>query len=67
MKAYTYNTAGLYVAEIEADESPLEPGVYLLPANSTTKSPPAAKEGKIPRWNGSSWRMVKDRSADTAE
>ena len=67
MKAHTFDSAGLYVATIEADESPLEPGVFLLPANSTTKEPPAAKEGKIPRWNGSSWRMVKDRSAEGAE
>jgi hypothetical protein len=56
--AYQYETAGLYVGQTGADESPLEPGVYLLPAGCTLTAPPAATAGKVPRWNGRGWQMV---------
>lgn len=57
--AYQYDYAGLYAGKTEADESPLEPGVYLLPARSTLTEPPAAiPEGKWPRWNGAVWDLV---------
>lgn len=57
--AYQYDTAGLYIGETVADESPLEPGVYLLPARCTIKPPPATvTDGKVPRWTGKSWQLV---------
>jgi hypothetical protein len=57
--AYQYDTAGMYAGETEADESPLEPGVYLLPARCTFVAPPAdVPEGKWPRWVGSAWSLV---------
>ena len=61
--AYTFDNAGMFIARIIADESPLEPGVYLLPPNSTLEDPPEVAEGKIPRWNGSTWRAVTKRQA----
>jgi hypothetical protein len=36
-----------------ADESPLEPGVYLLPAGAVDTSAPSIPEGKKAKWNGS--------------
>jgi hypothetical protein len=58
-KVYQYDSAGLYVGETLADESPLEPGVYLLPARTVEKAPltewPA---DKWPRYNGSDWVLV---------
>ena len=40
-KIYNYDsTTRIYVGESEAPESPLEPGVYLIPAHATTIAPP---------------------------
>lgn len=59
MIAYQYARDGLYQGETEADESPMEPGVYLLPARCTLTPPPAdVPEGKWPRWNGADWVLA---------
>ena len=48
---------GYYVGATFADESPLEPGVYLLPAGAIDKEPPKnLEEGKRYRPWGSGWR-----------
>jgi hypothetical protein len=42
-----------------ADESPLEPGVYLLPARTVNTQPPQIPEGKIAKWdNGWSFEDI---------
>lgn len=56
--AYMYDSAGFYTGSTEATASPLESGVYLLPANATLQEPPEATEGKQARWNGTSWSLV---------
>ena len=59
MNAYQFDRAGLFVGTTEADESPLEPGVYLLPARCTFTQPPAnVPSDQWPRWNGSAWQLV---------
>lgn len=59
MIAYQYDSAGHYVGETVADESPLEPGKYLLPARCTLTPPPAdVPADKTPRWNGTAWDVV---------
>lgn len=59
MIVYQYDPAGIYQGTTEADESPLEPGVWLMPARTTAVPPPAdAPEGRRPRWNGSRWDLV---------
>jgi hypothetical protein len=59
MQAYQYDQAGLLSGETVADESPMEPGVYLLPANCTLTPPPAeVPDDKWPRWNGKAWALV---------
>lgn len=48
---------GYFVAAVVADESPIEPGVYLLPAGAIDKAPPAVVEpGKRYRVWGAGWR-----------
>lgn len=59
MIAYQYDSAGLYQGEFLADESPLEPGVFLLPARCTTAPPPQDLPAThCPRWNGTTWDIV---------
>lgn len=51
---------GWYLGEVEADEDPLEPGRYLIPAHAVETAPPARPwpDGKVPRWDGSDWIML---------
>lgn len=55
---YQTNPLGVYVGPVQADESPLEPGVYLVPGGCVTEPPPLAPELKAPRWNGKSWDII---------
>lgn len=57
--AYQLNRAGLLIGTTVADESPLEPGVWHVPANCTLIDPPSEiPEGKWPRFNGTAWDLV---------
>lgn len=41
MKVYQFHpVSGDFLWEAEADESPLEPGIFLIPAHATTDAPP---------------------------
>jgi len=56
---YLYNQAGLFVCESIADESPLEPGIFLLPGNSTEIQPPKEwSDSQWPRFNGVDWEII---------
>jgi hypothetical protein len=52
------DAAGYFVAGVVADESPLEPGVFLLPGGSIDVAPPTIPEGKVALWQGESWAFV---------
>jgi hypothetical protein len=66
--AYQFDRAGLYVGETVADESPMEPGVYLVPAGCTLAAPPAdVPADKWPRFNGKAWQLVNRPAAPAAE
>lgn len=57
--AYQYDYVGLYSGTTDADESPLEPGVFLLPAKCTFTQPSAEiPDGQWPRWNGFQWELI---------
>lgn len=58
LTVYQYDSAGLYAGDTLADESPLEPGVYLYPARSTATPPPEHSDDQWPRWNGVSWQLI---------
>ena len=56
---YQYNLSGLYVGTTIADESPLEPGIYLIPANCTETAPPDQwPDDQWPRWTGVQWELI---------
>ena len=58
---YQFDLAGRYLGETIADASPLETGVYLLPARTTETAPPPRDtwpDGSWPRWNGIEWTLT---------
>ena len=57
--AYDSNTKEL-LGTTQAQESPLEKGIVLMPANSTATEPPALGENQAAVWNGSGWDVVAD-------
>lgn len=61
MEIYHYHPEyKFYVGSDPADESPLEPGVYLIPAHATDIEPPDCPVGKLAAFNGVSWDLVND-------
>jgi hypothetical protein len=57
MKIYNYDSNGIYIGESVADESPLEPSVFLIPALATTIAAPKATKGKMVVFNGNEWEL----------
>lgn len=55
---YQTDPLGLYIGPVEADESPLEPGVFLIPGGCVETPPPPAPEFKIACWTGKRWQLL---------
>lgn len=49
------NADGIFVGPVIADESPLEPGVLLLPAGAVDLAPPLLEAGQFARYEGGAW------------
>lgn len=52
---YQTDVDGVYVGQVAADESPLEPDVFLIPAGCIEVAPPSFGEGQRARWVGNQW------------
>lgn len=55
---YQTSPLGLFTGITEADESPLEPGVFLIPGGCVEVPPPLIPDNKAAHWNGSDWQLV---------
>lgn len=56
---YQTNHLGLYVGPVEAEESPLEPGVFLIPGGCVEVSPPTDIQAfKAACWTGNAWQLL---------
>lgn len=64
MIVYQTDVNSLLVSSVEADQSPLEPGVYLIPAGCIDVPPPDAIAGHVRRWTGAVWEQVPDHRGE---
>lgn len=62
MIGYIYDSYDFYVGETNVFESPLEPGVFPLPPNTTLVKPPEQTINRIAKWDGSKWVTVPNYS-----
>lgn len=51
------NADGYFIGTTIADESPLEPDVFLLPGGAVDAPAPAVPEGKMAKWNGAGFDL----------
>lgn len=54
---YLYDQSGAFAGEYVAQESPLEPGVFITPVASVDMAPPPIDDGLQAMWNGHEWRL----------
>lgn len=67
-RIYEYDHNGEYLESdkpVYARESPLEPGVFLIPANATAVAPPEAVAGKARIFDGAAWTLAEDHRGET--
>ena len=58
MNIYHYIAdTGIFYSEGVADESPLEPGIFLIPAHATTVAPPDVTEPEIAVFRDGEWSV----------
>lgn len=51
--------AGLFAGTADADESPLEPGVFHIPRGCVEVAPPDSwPDDKWPRWRSGTWELI---------
>ncbi len=60
MLIYHYDPDGVYVGSSEADPSPLEPGVFLIPARATALAPPHTGENEAAVFKNNAWTLEPD-------
>lgn len=57
MIVYQTNSNGVYLGPTEADPSPLEPGVWLIPGGCVEVEPPMIPPGHVAVWDGGAWSI----------
>lgn len=55
MKIYLYNKNGYYTNKEDAQESPKEPGIFLIPSNATTIKPPVTADNERAKFVNNNW------------
>jgi len=66
MQVYNYRPdTGEFICATDARESPLEPGVFLIPANATEVAPPTSAAGVAYLFQNGGWQSVPDHRGET--
>lgn len=66
MKIHNYSpTTGEYLNTTVADESPLEPGIFMIPALATDMTPPTLKANEVAVFSAGVWVVVPDYRSQT--
>jgi hypothetical protein len=66
MKVYSYNTnTGEFLGSQDALESPLEHGVFLIPAGATEVQPPTPSIGSVAVFGDGEWTVLPDHRGET--
>lgn len=61
MDIYNYDSVtGEFITVSQANQSPLEPGVFLVPANATTLPPLKPGPNQAPAFKDGAWTLVAD-------
>ncbi len=55
--AYQTNKDGVFVGPVKRQKSPLEPGVFLVPAGAVVVEPPSFAAGEMAVWDGAAWSV----------
>lgn len=63
---YQTNSEGVFVDYVEADESPLEPGVFLIPAGCVVEEPPSFAFPQRARYADGAW-IIEDTPVEEPE
>lgn len=64
IQVYQVRQDGVLIGYTAADESPLEPGAYLIPGYCVTEEPPSFSEGHQARWDWDAEEWVIEPCAD---
>ena len=59
MDVYQTNKDGVFVYVTVADQDPMDPSNWLIPAGCVEVEPPSVAENQLARWDGTSW-LVED-------
>ena len=66
MQIYHYHPAtGVLLYASDADQSPLEENVFLIPANATDIEPPVAHANQVPVFSAGAWMLEPDFRGQT--
>lgn len=60
MNVYQTDQDGYFVGEVEARESPLDPGAFLIPAGCVTAAPPATAANEAAQFVDGAWVVQPD-------
>lgn len=55
---YQTDHLGIYTGTTQADTSPLEADVWLIPGGCVELPPPTPGEHQVPRWDGQCWQLI---------
>ena len=60
IQVYSYDVLNYFTGSSYAQENPVNPGTYLMPARTTTDPPPVVADHQIAKWGGAGWVLDVD-------